>query len=53
MADRLRRLRPGNAWRETNKQMQPVEEAYFLGDKADAYRKRLRYYPWTGRGDVQ
>jgi putative chitinase len=32
------------AWRETNKQMQPVEEAY---------RKRLRYYPWTGRGDVQ
>jgi putative chitinase len=41
------------AWRETNKLMQPVEEAYFLGDKADAYRKRLRYYPWTGRGDVQ
>jgi putative chitinase len=40
-------------WRETNKQMQPVEEAYFLGDKADAYRKKLRYYPWTGRGDVQ
>jgi putative chitinase len=40
-------------WRETNKQMQPVEEAYFLGDRADAYRKKLRYYPWTGRGDVQ
>jgi predicted chitinase len=40
-------------WRETNKLMQPVEEAYFLGDRADAYRKRLRYYPWTGRGDVQ
>jgi hypothetical protein len=40
-------------WRETNKQMQPVEEAYFLGASADAYRKKLRYYPWTGRGDVQ
>jgi hypothetical protein len=23
------------AWRETNKQMQPVEEAYYLGTKAD------------------
>jgi predicted chitinase len=41
------------AWRETNKQMQPVEEGYYLGDRADAYRKKLRYYPWFGRGDVQ
>lgn len=41
------------AWRETNKQMQPVEEAYYLGDRADAYRKKLRYYPWYGRGDTQ
>jgi hypothetical protein len=37
------------SWRETAKQMQPVEEAYYLGDKAEAYRKTLRYYPWYGR----
>lgn len=41
------------AWWETNKTMQPVEEAYYLGDKAAAYRKGLRYYPWHGRGYVQ
>jgi predicted chitinase len=40
-------------WRETDKQMQPVEEAYYLGSKAAAYRKGLDYYPWFGRGDVQ
>jgi hypothetical protein len=40
-------------WRETNKQMQPVEEGYYLGDRAAAFQKRLRYYPWFGRGDVQ
>lgn len=39
------------AWWETNKTMQPVEEAYWL---SDAWRKRnLRYYPWHGRGYVQ
>ncbi len=39
---------------ESNKTMQPVEEAYYLGSKAAAWRKKnLRYYPWYGRGDVQ
>lgn len=40
-------------WRETNKQMQPVEEGYYLGSRAAAFRKGLHYYPWYGRGDVQ
>lgn len=40
-------------WHETDKRMQPVEEAYYLGAKAAAYRKTLRYHPWFGRGDVQ
>jgi hypothetical protein len=42
---------------ETNKKMQPVEEAYYLEGKVrdlDAWRKaNLRYYPWYGRGLVQ
>lgn len=38
---------------ETNRTMQPVEEAYYLGSRAEAYRQRLRYYPWHGRGFVQ
>lgn len=39
---------------ETNKQMQPVREAYFLGEQAgERHRKTVRYYPWYGRGDVQ
>lgn len=41
------------AWRETAERMQPVEEAYYLGTKAAAFRKRLPYYPWYGRGDCQ
>lgn len=42
------------AWWETAKQMQPVEEGYYLGPaKAKAHQKSLRYYPWYGRGDVQ
>lgn len=41
------------AWHETARTMQPVEEAYYLGAKADAYRKGLRYYPWHGRGYPQ
>lgn len=40
-------------WLETNKTMQPVREAYYLGDKAETYRKTLRYYPCYGRGLVQ
>lgn len=38
---------------ETNKTFEPVKEAYYLGSKAEAYRKTLRYYPWYGRGFVQ
>lgn len=41
-------------FRETNRTMQPVREAYYLGEpKAEAYRKTLRYYPFYGRGLVQ
>lgn len=36
---------------ETGKTMQPVKEAYYLGE---AWRKKnLRYYPWYGRGLIQ
>ena len=38
---------------ETGRTMQPVEEAFYLGAKAEAYRRKLRYYPWHGRGDIQ
>jgi peptidoglycan hydrolase-like protein with peptidoglycan-binding domain len=39
---------------ETGNTFQPVREAYYLGDKAEAYRKKsLRYYPYYGRGYVQ
>lgn len=42
------------AFWETNKTMQPVAEAYYLGAKAEAWRKKnLRYYPWYGRGYPQ
>lgn len=42
------------AWWETNKTMQPVEEAYYLGAKAKTWRQaNLRYYPHYGRGYVQ
>lgn len=40
-------------YHETARTMLPVSEAYYLGNKAEAYRKRLRYYPWYGRGLVQ
>lgn len=40
-------------WWETNKRMQPVEEGYYLGAKAAAFQRKLRYYPYFGRGDVQ
>lgn len=41
---------------ETNHTMQPVREAYYLGEdsgRAEAFRKTLRYYPFYGRGLVQ
>lgn len=38
---------------ETAHTMQPVEEAFYLGQKAAAYRRRLRYWPFYGRGFVQ
>lgn len=38
---------------ETAHTFEPVEEAFYLGAKAEAYRKKLRYYPWHGRGLVQ
>lgn len=41
------------AYWETNRTITPVEEAYYLGEKADTYRKKLRYYPWYGRGLCQ
>ena len=41
------------AYWETAKTMEPVEEAFYLKGKAEAYRKKLRYYPWYGRGFVQ
>jgi len=38
---------------ETAGTFKPVEEAYYLASKADAYRQGLRYYPYYGRGYVQ
>jgi hypothetical protein len=39
---------------ETAKSMQPVREAYYLGEPAATnYRKGLRYSPFYGRGYVQ
>jgi hypothetical protein len=38
---------------ETNGSFQPVKEAYYLGNKAENYRKGLEYYPYYGRGYVQ
>jgi putative chitinase len=39
------------AWRETNRTMEPVREAYWLDEP---WRSRnLRYYPWYGRGYCQ
>ena len=41
------------AFWETARTMRPVEEAFYLGRRAEAHRKGLRYYPWHGRGYVQ
>jgi len=45
----------GTAYKETNKSMQPVIEAYYLNDrdKQMAYLKKKKYYPAYGRGYVQ
>lgn len=39
------------AWWETNKQMWPIVEAYWLSE--DWRKRNLRYYPWHGRGLIQ
>jgi hypothetical protein len=41
------------AYWETARTVLPVEEAYYLGARAEAYRRSLRYYPWHGRGFAQ
>lgn len=42
------------AFKETNRSMQPVREAYYLGEPhAENYRRTLSYYPFYGRGYVQ
>lgn len=41
------------AWWETAQTMKPVREAFYLGDRAEAFRRTLRYWPWYGRGYVQ
>lgn len=41
------------AFHETAGSFQPVEEGYYLGKKAKAFQKTLRYYPYFGRGYVQ
>lgn len=38
---------------ETAHTLQPVREGFYLGDRADAFRRNLRYFPWYGRGQVQ
>jgi hypothetical protein len=38
---------------ETAGSFQPVEEGYYLGKRAKAFQRKLRYYPYFGRGFVQ
>jgi predicted chitinase len=38
---------------ETASSFLPVEEGFYLGDTADAYRRSLKYWPYYGRGFVQ
>jgi len=39
---------------ETNKEFEPVREAYYKGEpEAENHRRTLRYYPYYGRGYVQ
>jgi hypothetical protein len=41
------------AYWESGRTCQPVEEGYYLGSKAKAFQRKLRYYPYFGRGLVQ
>lgn len=41
------------AYHETNKTMEPVEEAYWIKNAAAWRKANLRYWPWHGRGYVQ
>jgi putative chitinase len=45
----------GTAFWETGGSCQPVEEGYYLGSsaKVKAFQRKLRYYPFFGRGLVQ
>lgn len=38
------------AWWESGKTMAHVKEGYYLGPRAEAFRRKLRYYPYYGRG---
>lgn len=38
---------------ETAGSFKPVEEGFYLGAKAKAFQRSLRYYPYYGRGYVQ
>lgn len=40
-------------WWETAQTMLPVREGFYLGARAEAFRRTLRYYPYYGRGDAQ
>lgn len=41
------------AFWESGRTMQPVEEGFYLGSKAENFRRKLRYFPYYGRGYVQ
>jgi hypothetical protein len=41
------------AWWETAQTMKPVREGFYLGTRAEAFRRTLRYFPWYGRGHAQ
>jgi putative chitinase len=45
----------GTAFWETGQSCQPVEEGFYLGSaaKVKAFQRKLRYYPWFGRGLIQ
>jgi len=44
----------GQCMWESARTFQPVREAFYLGEPAaEEYRKRLRYYPYYGRGLIQ
>lgn len=41
------------AYHETAYTMEPVREGFYLGNKAEEFRRKLRYFPYYGRGFVQ